>query len=179
MKLFRKLKKLVGVKELPNNNLKIEVTDKHDKKAVQTCEKIAWENNVKNGGTLYFTGIVANWSNFLITCKKDKKIVGYISLTKNYMKKGDLYVGQIAVKKDFQGQGIGTAMYNYLIHHSKGYTEISAHVNEDNIVSQKTLKNAGFTEYQVAPDKRFYALDTQKIKDNAELQITVKNELIR
>lgn len=69
-------------------------------------------------------------------------------------------------------------VYNYLIHHSKGYTEISAHVNEDNIASQKTLKNAGFTEYQVAPDKRFYALDPQKIKNNSVLQLT-KEELVK
>ena len=181
MKLYNKVKNLVGVKELLNNNLTIEVTNGQDKKVVQICEKIALENSIENGGTLNNNTsiILKNWSDFLITCKKDKQIVGFVSLKKDFTKRGDLYVMLISVKKDYHNQGIGTAMYNYLTHHSKGYVEISAHVDEKNIASRKTLQNAGFIENEVEPNRMFFTLNPQKIKDNSELQITVKNELIK
>ncbi len=79
-----------------------------------------------------------------------KKLAGYAILREKTVPSeknvtNELYVSLIAVDKNFQGQGIGKALMNYAIHHSKGYERIASGAFIKNTASLKLHEKVGFS----------------------------------
>ncbi|HAJ77585.1 MAG TPA: hypothetical protein DCO89_00755 [Clostridiales bacterium] len=131
--------------------LKIYVTTPSDENIVKLCENICLQNHIKNGGTIRFTELYKE-SKYVLYCKLNGNIVGYMYLSEGFIFGNDIYIEQIAVKKDMQKSGIGTAMIKYLKNHSKNFKFITSNVNPNNQMSicfhQKNgFKQVGTNEY--------------------------------
>lgn len=122
---------------------KLEVTNSKDKKIVNSCERIALENNYMNGGTLRYSGLVKA-ADYIIYISQNDKVIAYASLNKNFLLKGDIYVMQVAVAKGYQNCGFGTKIYKYLIRHSQGFKYITSNVRKDNTASNALHQKCGF-----------------------------------
>ena len=89
-----------------------------------------------------------NKKNPIIVAEKEKKIVGYASLSKWSDKKAysDTVEISLYIKKEFQNQGIGTKLMSEII--KKGKQEknhiIIALITQDNDISIKLHKKFGF-----------------------------------
>ena len=75
-----------------------------------------------------------------------EKLVGFAMLSHIYPK-NELYVSLIAVDKNYQGRGIGKALMNYAIHHSKGYASITSGAYLKNTASLHLHRETGFIIY--------------------------------
>ena len=121
------------------------------------CEQgIVLENLRKNGGTLNYSKLTYN-SNILILCLNDNIPIGFCSLVLN--DEVGLYVYQIAVKKIYQKQGIGTRLIEITKHLSEDLgIKSSAHVMAYNKGSQKTFENCGYLkdEKNSSEEEYFY-----------------------
>ena len=158
-----------------NNKYEIVVTTSNDRDIVNKCEEIASENNIKNGGKLVYQGLVS-CANYVMYCTYKDEVVGYVALDENFAYKGDIYILQVAVKKEFQHQGVGTTMFNYLFHHSKQYRCITSNVRKDNECSLKLHKKFGFSLMDL-DDKQFDLIAKPKRFFNKNLKITKKEEV--
>ena len=147
--------------------------NKYDKKVVNECEDLAYSQHVDNGGTLRMRGLVGFSSSLL--CAKDEKgkIVGFVSLYRDYHFPGDLYVTQIAVAKDCVRQGIGSKMLKSIIENSRGYTCFSADVRLDNVASNALFTKMGFTRN---PRNNSYALDLRTIGNRSIFEETFRKK---
>ena len=104
-------------------------------------DKINKENLYENGGTLNYSGLTFH-SDVLFIAAIDKIPIGYVSIVTN----GDsYYVFQIAIKKEYQQKGIGTALMNQVIDmaDSDGM-EVTANVMDYNTNSKKMFTSLGF-----------------------------------
>ena len=112
-------------------------------KICRYCDKeIVEENLVINGGTLNYSGIV-NDSDIMIVCFDKMKPIAFNSLVEL---DDCLYVYQIAVKKSYKNQGIGTNLMQKAIaiaNHKK--KAVSAHVRDYNEESNHLFQKLGFT----------------------------------
>ncbi len=116
-------------------------------KEYQQADKVNNENLYVNGGQLR---IPLDWASYdlAVLAKENDKVIGYTFLvvTRDYAHKGaaGLYVYQVAVAREYAHQGVGTAMYQYTYDHMKGFYELVANANANNIVSQKFHLKSGF-----------------------------------
>ena len=121
------------------------------------------ENLSINGGTLNYSNLT--YDSYILLLAIDNGVpVGYNSIV--VYEKG-LYIYQIAVKKEYQNKGIGTLMLKKAIEIAKKHnTNVTAHVMNYNIASQKMFLKLGFQK--VDEDKKtgngFYYLGIEKIK---------------
>lgn len=83
-------------------------------------------------------------NDYYVVAKYENKIIGYCILQHNYLNKNELYINQIALRKDFQHRGIGKEIYNYVIKYSKGFSLLMAHVSLRNYESVKFHDRFGF-----------------------------------
>ena len=126
-----------------NHNLKIHITSANNSDIWEECEKIAQENNVINGGALIYADLYV-YSNYILYCTVNDKLVGYIYLTKDVIVNNDIYIMQIAINKAMQGLGIGSIMVDYLKRHSRQFSCITSNVRPDNKKSYIFHKKNGF-----------------------------------
>ncbi len=105
--------------------------------------KINNENLVKNGGTLENEGILPH--DYLVVARLNKNIIGYVFLKKDFYKNNDMYVSQFALDKNYQREGIGTKIYEYIFKHLKGFYSISCHLRINNLGSRLFHESCGFT----------------------------------
>lgn len=123
----------------------IKANDTNFKDVCDYVEKnINKENLYINGGTLQNTGLTYK-ALFLIVAYKDNFPIAYNSVRQ---KVGDeLYISQIAVKKEFKRLGIGTKMMEIAIEIAKlNNKDVTAHVRYYNIPSIEMFKSLGFTQ---------------------------------
>lgn len=152
----------------------IKITGVDNKEIVDQCEMIALENHISNGGTLRYLNLVKNASDYVLYCAYNNKVIGFLALTKSFLYKNDIYLMQIAVKKQFQKMGIGTALIKYLKSHSKQYKYITSNVRKDNIPSQKLHEKNNFKKIYETEDEYVYCQKTKKIFNK---KLRIENEL--
>ena len=105
------------------------------------------ENLRVSGGTLNYRNLTYA-SELLTLCTNCGSPIGFCSLVGS--SKSGLYVYQIAVKKEYQGKGIGTELVGRAkqLAHTLG-VDLSAHVRDYNINSQRTFEKCGFIKSDV------------------------------
>lgn len=116
-------------------NTKENMTDEEAKQ----IRDLLTENTIDNGGTLEYATLTRD---FYVTVESDGEILGYVGLV-NYGD-GRLYVGVTAVKKEYQGLGIGGNMYEFIKQHSSQFSTLSADVRNFNTASKKLHFAQGF-----------------------------------
>lgn len=105
--------------------------------------KINSENLYKNGGELENEGILPH--DYIVVARLNEDIIGYAYLKKDFDRKNDMYVCQMAIDKNYQGYGIGTKIYEYIFKHLKGFDSISCHIRIYNPISKSFHEKCGFT----------------------------------
>ncbi len=125
--------------------IKVCLVNRKDRESYERIEDINLENLVRNGGTLRFEGIL--YHDYAVVAKIKDRIVGYTLLAKNFFLDDDIYVMQIAVDNKFKGVGVGSAMYDYVEKHSKGFKHFTANVNKNNIASKCFHEKFGFSPF--------------------------------
>ena len=143
----------------------------YNKQIVDECESLAYSQHIDNGGTLRLRGLVGMSSSLLCARDETGKIVGYVSLYRDYHFVGDLYVTQIAVSKDCVKQGIASKLIKCAIENSRGYDCFSADVRFDNVASNALFTKLGFKR---DPRSNSYALDLRRIRDRKRFEETFK-----
>lgn len=135
----------------------IEVINNGDPYFERICEalekSVVSENLVINGGTLRYSHLTFD-SEILLVALDGDKLLGFSSLV-TYG--NTLYVYQIAVKKEYQAQGIGTSLVQKTIDIAASLNmDVTAHVMEYNTNSQKMFLNLGFVKLGESKDNGFY-----------------------
>ena len=115
--------------------VQIEHNDKDFYNICRVLEKDIVEENLSiNGGTLNCTRLTYA-SNPLLIAVSGEEIIGFNSLVPW---KDSYYVWQIAVKKQYQGRGIGKELVKEAIEFAKGKgCDVTANVMDYNINSKK------------------------------------------
>jgi len=152
------------------NDFEIKVVKTTNLEIMQQCIDIVCENLVVNGGTLKFPTIIYRCQ-YIICAVKDDKVLGFAGMVKNFAKANDFYIMQIAVHKPEMGKGIGSALMEYLIHHSRGFDYITSNAEENNVASNNLHLKMGFEQFK-SNSGYFYILPTEKIRDNAYIHFT-------
>ena len=152
----------------------IKVITPKDKFYIDQCLEIAKDNHVDNGGKLSYYMAVKDGCDYIICAIKGEKVLGYLGVNKNLRQ--EFVVVQIAVGKDEREKGVGTALLQYLKHHSKSVKQIISFADKDNIPSINMHKKSGFKQIDEEYDY-YFELKTEKIKDNQTLEFTDEKEL--
>ena len=110
----------------------------------QEVEKIVKQNYYKNGGQLrgrHLFNHFGEHDDILVMSKYQNQCVGY-----TYLRATDniLHVRQIVVLDEFKNEGIGSAMYEFIKHHSEKYDAMTASVRKSNEVSINFHQKNGF-----------------------------------
>ena len=126
---------------------KIVQIENNNKDFVNICrvlEKDIVEENLSiNGGTLNYTRLTYD-SNPLLIAISGEEIIGFNSLVPM---RDTYYVWQIAVKKKYQGRGIGTELMKKAIEFAKEKDcDVTANVMYYNIKSQRMFLGLGFDQ---------------------------------
>lgn len=132
------------------------------------CElEIIPQNLKKNGGTLNYSNLTYE-SDFLILCVNSQKPIAFCSLV--ILDNADIYVYQIAVKKEYQKRGIGKKMIEISQRLASNLgVNVSAHVKEYNISSQRMFESCGFIKNDEYSDEDEFFYEYKQItKDNIE-----------
>lgn len=158
-------------------DFKIKVVSGKDEFYIKQCLEIAKENHVKNGGTLNYEAIV-QYSKYVICAVQGKQVLGYVGMVKDFLLKDDFYVYQIAVAKAYAGNGIGSALMNYVKHHSKGFPVITSNVMKNNESSNKMHLKAGFTQLDTSSDEYTYILKTDNIAENEYISFSEDDKIL-
>ena len=120
--------------------------DRNDPHFYMTCmqleAEIVKENLAGNGGTLNYSHLTINSEDLFLAMVGDK-VVGFASMV---YYDDSYYVYQIAVKKEFQQQGIGMQLMEAVIAHAKEIgKDVTANVRDYNENSKKMFMRLGFT----------------------------------
>ncbi len=126
-------------------NIEIDAIDINDDNFINICnileKDIVIENLSINGGTLNYTHLTYD-SDILLVARDGSKIVGFASLVGFG---NTIYVYQIAVKKEYQGNGIGSMLITKTIELAKDVDmDVTAHVMNYNTNSQKLFLGLNF-----------------------------------
>lgn len=170
-----------------------EIFNKNGGSTFRKCQIICHENHEDNGGTLRYRSHIQNADYLAIAERTDTNIhevVGYVGLR---FKNNKWAVSQVATDPQYQGCGIGTALYDYVLQHLKGIDKLHVHVAQDNVASLALHDRFGFTEYhddkptiafqRIVGPEAIYTMDEaipqeyqvrhpiQKIRQDAEMGI--------
>ena len=124
-----------------------------EENCAQQVLKINKENLIENGGSLKFDGILPH--DYVVVAKSGDKIIGYTLLAENFFLKNDIYIMQVAVDNNYKHKGIGSAMYDFIFKHAKGYKYVAANVGEQNKISYKFHKKLGFEDFGIFNGYRY------------------------
>lgn len=147
----------------------INFEDSRFKEMCDACEEnIVKENLREVGGTLNYSHLTYS-SDCLIVCLQDNAPIGFNALS--YYKEAGFYIMQLAVKRDYQRNGIGASLIKkaQTIADELGLA-IYAHVRNYNIASQKTVESCGFKKSQSESTiNNFFYVYKQKDKGEKHL----------
>jgi [ribosomal protein S18]-alanine N-acetyltransferase len=82
-----------------------------------------------------------NDKSFAFVAEKENEIIGYIM---GWYVECEIHIGNLAVKKQYQQQGIGTYLLNSLLEHFSDFEICFLEVRENNHSAQKLYKKFGF-----------------------------------
>ena len=116
-------------------SVKKEMTDDESKE----IRELLTENTIDNGGTLEYATLTRD---VYVSVESEGEILGYVGLVSHG--DGRLYVGVTAVKKDYQGLGVGSKMYDFIKQYSSQFSVLTADVRNFNIASKKLHFSHGF-----------------------------------
>ena len=111
--------------------MEIKKTTADDFIVARECENIATENLIENGGELQFSKTVYECDEIVYLIINDS-IVGYVAIKYGYRLKDDAYIMQVAIKKNYQRNGYGTMLYNYVKNNIKGVNYLTCDIKEKN-----------------------------------------------
>lgn len=109
------------------------------------AKEITRPNLRENGGTLNsYIGLTYPELLIYMKDKGTNEIIGYMGLTERYAE--GLYISQIAVRKEYRQEGIGTTLVKEAIKRAKekNIATVTADINIDNDVSQIMFGKIGF-----------------------------------
>lgn len=133
-----------------------------DKIAVQVHEcHVAWRPDIFEHTNSILTkeeleDLISNQNIFVI--KKDKKILGYILLSRNEGKKNgyryrkQLNIDAMGVLEEYRNQGIGTKLLEFIKEYAKdnNFTDLRLTVNEENENARHLYEKMGFKIKNIA-----------------------------
>ena len=128
-------KKLIDKLDKATISVKKDMNDNESKQ----IRDLLTENTIDNGGTLEYATLTRD---VYVEVESDGEILGYVGLVS--YGDGRLYVGVTAVKKEYQGLGIGSKMYDYIKQHSSQFSTLCADVRNFNVASKKLHFSHGF-----------------------------------
>ena len=150
---------------------KVYITDNMSQKEENEVQSIITENHVSNGGNLFIDAIFMH--NYAVLVSDEKGVVvGYALVSNEFIKENDIYVLQAAIKKDLQGKGIGTKIYDFIKKNSKPYSYFTASASEENIQSVNFHKKQGFEEIGYGG----FVFDLSSLKNRKELKSGVSEK---
>ena len=117
------------------NEAKSAMTDEE----ANEIRELLTENTIDNGGTLEYATLTRD---VYVSVESDGEILGQVGLVSHG--DGRLYVGVTAVKKEYQGLGVGSKMYDFIKQHSSQFSILTADVRNFNIASKKLHFSHGF-----------------------------------
>jgi len=120
-------------------NATISVKKEMSEDEKEKIRELLTENTIDNGGTLEYATLTRD---VYVTVESEGEILGYAGLVDNG--NGKLYIGVIAVKKEYHGLGVGSKMYDFIKIHSKQFSEINADVRSFNANSKRLHTRQGF-----------------------------------
>ena len=115
-------------------------------------QEIYSQSTISNGGLLDDRNIIdfmldsakkENYNLYTACAFDGDKLVGFAMLA-NCFVENELYVVLLAVDKAYQRKGVGKALLNYAVHHSKGYDRITSEALLKNTASVNTHFSSGF-----------------------------------
>lgn len=157
-------------------DLEFKVVKNDNREYVLQCLEIFRENHVNNGGMLKNT-LAVLMSDYIVCALKEGEVVGYLVLVEDNYKDNDIFFEQLAVKKSFQHQGIGTALVEYVKKHSLNYSYITSNVRGDNDASNNLHLKMGFEQSRRGNYDYTYILPTEQISNRLPLELTEEDEI--
>ena len=163
----------------------ISVKKEMSKEDEEEIRELLTENTIDNGGTLEYATLMRD---LYVVIESEGEILGYSGLVDNGSY--GLYIGVIAVKKEYQGLGVGSKMYDFIKKHSKQFNNIKADVRSFNINSKRLHIKQGFQIVDkygefINPNELVYLpsgniefnFDLKQIKNRKPLEIGTKMKL--
>lgn len=146
-------------------NYQIKVIEHDDKNFAKICDllekDIVKENLSVNGGTLNYAGLTYD-SNPLLVAISNGEIIGFNSLVEY---EDTYYIWQIAVKKKYQGQGVGTILMKKAMELAKEKDwDVTANVRDYNTSSKKMFLNLGFEKIGYSEEGNGFYIYRQMVK---------------
>ena len=156
------------------NKIEFRIIKANDPNFIDVCDyiekNINRENLYINGGTLQNSNITYK-ALFLIVAYKDNLPIAYNSIREKV--EYELYISQIAVKKEFKRLGIGTKLMEIAIQIAKlNNKDVKAHVRYYNTASIEMFRSLGFTQSTNLTKKGSYTFTLRQIEltDNEQIQ---------
>ena len=148
------------------NNFEFRIIRSNDTDFMDVCDyvekNINRENLYINGGTLQNFNITYK-AIFLIVAYKDNLPIAYNSVRQKV--EDELYISQIAVKKEFRRLGIGTKLIEIAIQLAKlNNKNVKAHVRYYNSCSMEMFKSLGFTQSTKLTKKGSYTFTLKQME---------------
>ena len=163
----------------------ISVKKEMSKEDEEEIRELLTENTIDNGGTLEYATLMRD---LYVVIESEGEILGYLGLVDNVGY--GFYIGVIAVKKEYQGLGVGSKMYDFIKKHSKQFNNIKADVRSFNINSKRLHIKQGFQIVDrfgemINPNELVYLpsgniefnFDLKQIKNRKPLEIGTKMKL--
>lgn len=115
------------------------------------CEKIAEENNVKNGGALHFSNVLKSCN--IIFCFENKnKIIGYVGLKNYNCFEKTIYIEQLCVSKKHTRNKVATRLLKkaelYCIKNNIRF--LIANVRKENLPSNGLFQSLNYMPYDMS-----------------------------
>lgn len=154
-------------------NFEIIVVSTDDREYIHQCIEIAKENNVVKGGTLHHFDLV-ELSKYVVCVVDGEKVLGYAGAMENVSLPNSLHINTLAVSKELFRKGIGSAILNYIIHHSLGYDAVTSNARYYNTGSIKLHQKMGFKQEEGKNENYNYTILTKDVTEN---QILCYSEL--
>lgn len=155
---------------------KINRYSKSNSFVLSCCEKIAEENNVKNGGTLHFSDVLKDCD--IIFCfESQNEIVGYIGLKYYNCFENAIYVEQICVSKKYIRNKIATRLLENaeLYCARNNIKRLIANVRKENLPSNSLFQSLNYEIFDMS-DLEYQTLGFE-IKDTV-FNNAYKKELV-
>ncbi len=159
-------------------NLKIIIVDPKNQKVIDQCRDIARENVDADPSLEIGLNYTRNDSNYVLAVMDNFLVVGFIFLKE--LSNDSLYFSEMAVRKDYARNGVGTKMVDYILDHCKGFKYLYSNVLKSNYKSNGFHLKLGFNQYE--EEKYFgkyysYSKEIETKKQNHLLTFTPQEEL--
>lgn len=158
-------------------DFEIKVISTQDKEYAEQCYEIAKENDVSNGGNIDEADLLRKMAKYIVCAVKDDEVLGYVGMGQNFVRNVNSFIVQFAVKKEYRRQGIGSALIDYVKHHSKETRTLIIKPQKKQAESDVFFEKMGFNRF-IKFGIIYYRFYTKYIENNQYLKYTEEeNEL--